>query len=192
MRAEGDIANLIIQACIWRRIRIVEAAVSGVVLKGYADDPQMLLLRRFLLRNIYPHRVVEIPEGSTSEAGRPPASYPVVQLPDGRVLVRPEISVLADELGITEIPDSNTIFDVAVVGAGPAGLAATVYAASEGLSTAVIEGIAPGGQAGTSSKIENYLGFPTGIGGQQLAIRAQMQPGEVWRALRDFARSGIG
>jgi thioredoxin reductase (NADPH) len=175
MRAEGDIANLIIQACIWRRLRIVEAAVSGVTLKGYADDPQMLLLRRFLLRNIYPHRVVELAEGSTSETGRPPASYPVVQLPDGRVLARPEISVLADELGITEIPDSNTIFDVAVVGAGPAGLAAAVYAASEGLSTVVVEGIAPGGQAGTSSKIENYLGFPTGIGGQQLAIRAQMQ-----------------
>ena len=175
MRAEGDIANLIIQACIWRRLRIVEAAVSGVTLKGYADDPQMLLLRRFLLRNIYPHRVVELPEGSNSETGQPPASYPVVQLPDGRVLVRPEISDLADELGITEIPDSNTIFDVAVVGAGPAGLAAAVYAASEGLSTVVVEGIAPGGQAGNSSKIENYLGFPTGIGGQQLAIRAQMQ-----------------
>jgi thioredoxin reductase (NADPH) len=119
--------------------------------------------------------VVELAEGSTSETGRPPASYPVVQLPDGRVLARPEISVLADELGITEIPDSNTIFDVAVVGAGPAGLAAAVYAASEGLSTVVVEKIAPGGQAGTSSKIENYLGFPTGIGGQQLAIRAQMQ-----------------
>jgi thioredoxin reductase (NADPH) len=73
--------------------------------------------------------------------------------------------MLADELGITELPDASTIYDIAVVGAGPAGLAVSVYAASEGLSTVVIESIAPGGQAGTSSKIENYLGFPTGISG---------------------------
>jgi thioredoxin reductase (NADPH) len=174
MRAEGDIANLLIQACIWRRLGIMEAAVSGVTLKGYADDLEMLLLRRFLLRNIYPHHVTELAQENGSEAGGQTA-YPVVQLPDGRILERPQIPDLADELGITEVPDSKTIFDVAVVGAGPAGLAAAVYAASEGLSTVVIEAVAPGGQAGTSSKIENYLGFPTGIGGQQLAIRAQMQ-----------------
>jgi thioredoxin reductase (NADPH) len=174
MRAEGDIANLLVQACVWRRLRIVEAAVSGVTLKGLPDDPQMILLRRFFLRNIYPHHVVEMTEDDLNASGSK-ISYPVVLLPDGRVLERPAISNLADELGITEIPDSKTIFDVAVVGAGPGGLAAAVYAASEGLSTVVIEAVAPGGQAGTSSKIENYLGFPTGIGGQQLATRAQMQ-----------------
>lgn len=174
MRAEGDIANLIIQACIWRRIRIVEAAVSGVTLTGLADDPRMMLLRRFFLRNIYPHHVVELPTGSAT--GLETAErYPAVQLSDGRVMERPEIPDLADELGITELPEPGTLFDVAVVGAGPGGLAAAVYAASEGLSTVVVEAVAPGGQAGTSSKIENYLGFPTGIGGQQLAIRAQMQ-----------------
>ena len=172
MRAEGDIANLIVQACIWRRIRIVEAAVSGAIITGHTDDPQMTLLRRFFLRNIYPHRFVELtPTGSESDS----THYPTVTLPNGKVLERPEISELADELGITELPDPRTNFDVIVVGAGPAGLAAAVYAASEGLSTVIIEGVAPGGQAGTSSKIENYLGFPTGIGGQQLAIRAQMQ-----------------
>jgi thioredoxin reductase (NADPH) len=85
------------------------------------------------------------------------------------------VATLADELGISELPDKSIIYDVAVVGAGPAGLAAAVYAASEGLSTVVIEGIAPGGQAGTSSKIENYLGFPTGISGQRLANRAFVQ-----------------
>ena len=84
-------------------------------------------------------------------------------------------AVLADSLGLTEALDENTVFDVAVVGAGPAGLAAAVYAASEGLRSIVIEGVAPGGQAGTSSKIENYLGFPTGISGQELAGRAQVQ-----------------
>jgi thioredoxin reductase (NADPH) len=100
---------------------------------------------------------------------------PAVQLSDGRVLHQPTIAQIADELGITELPDPDQIYDVAVVGAGPSGLAAAVYAASEGLCTIVIEGLAPGGQAGTSSKIENYLGFPTGIGGQQLASRAQLQ-----------------
>jgi thioredoxin reductase (NADPH) len=174
MRAEGDVANLIIQACIWRRIRIVEAAVSGVTLTGHAEDPEMLLLRRFFLRNIYPHRLVEL-SGDDPSGGAAAMTYPTVRLPDGRTLIRPEIPDLADELGIAELPDPSAVFDVAVVGAGPGGLAAAVYAASEGLSTVVIEGVAPGGQAGTSFKIENYLGFPTGIGGQQLAIRALMQ-----------------
>jgi thioredoxin reductase (NADPH) len=175
MRAEGDIANILVQACIWRRLRIVQAAKSGVVLKGRGDDPQMMRLRRFFSRNIYPHRVVDLSEPNASEKLEPGISYPIVLLPDGRVLQQPEISDLADILGITELPDPKIIFDVAVVGGGPAGLAAAVYAASEGLSTVVVESLAPGGQAGTSSKIENYLGFPTGIGGQQLAIRAQMQ-----------------
>jgi thioredoxin reductase (NADPH) len=103
------------------------------------------------------------------------STLPAVALSDGRTLYRPTITELADELGITELPDPDMIYDVTVVGAGPAGLAAAVYAASEGLCTIVIEGTAPGGQAGTSSKIENYLGFPTGISGQRLASRAQLQ-----------------
>jgi thioredoxin reductase (NADPH) len=174
MRAEGDIANLVVQATIWRRIGIVGEASTGVVLRGRADDAEMISLQRFFVRNIYPHRIVELP----SEAGETAVEdslLPAVILSDGRVLSRPAITVLADELGITELPDSEMTYDVAVVGAGPAGLAAAVYAASEGLSTLVIEGIAPGGQAGASSKIENYLGFPTGISGQQLASRAQLQ-----------------
>ena len=151
LRAEGDIANLIVQACIWRRVRIVEAAVSGVTLTGFGDDPRTMLLRRFLLRNIYPHRVVELPD-STPLIDGTVTQYPTVELPNGRVLKQPEISDLADELGIAELPDSRAVFDVAVVGAGPGGLAAAVYAASEGLSTVVIEAIAPGGQAGDKFK----------------------------------------
>jgi thioredoxin reductase (NADPH) len=174
MRGEGDIANLIVQATIWRRIGIVAEASAGVVLRGRADDAEMISLQRFFVRNIYPHRIVELPSEAGGTAGEDPL-LPAVILSDGRVLTRPAISALADELGITELPDSEMTYDVAVVGAGPAGLAAAVYAASEGLSTLVIEGIAPGGQAGTSSKIENYLGFPTGISGQQLASRAQLQ-----------------
>ena len=179
MRAEGDIANLITQATIWRRIGLLGEATGGVVLMGHAGDAEMTQLQRFLIRNSYPHRIVEVPvqEAPVPEHGLSDLepSLPAVVLSDGRTLHRPTIAELADELGITELPDPEMIYDVVVVGAGPAGLAAAVYAASEGLCTLVIEGTAPGGQAGTSSKIENYLGFPTGISGQRLASRAQLQ-----------------
>jgi thioredoxin reductase (NADPH) len=179
MRAHGDIANLITQATIWRRIGIIGEATSGIVLMGYAGDAETTQLQRFLLRNSYPHRLVEAPAEEAGQADDPlseqESTLPAVILSDGRTLHRPTITQLADELGITELPDPGMIYDVAVVGAGPSGLAAAVYAASEGLCTIVIEGTAPGGQAGTSSKIENYLGFPTGISGQRLASRAQLQ-----------------
>ena len=172
MRTEGDIANVIVAACIWRRIGIVKAASSGVILQGRSGDDQMMLLQRFFVRNNYPHRIVNV---SAEDIENYCAPLPAVILSDGRTMRRPSIPKLADELGITELPDPEMTCDVAVVGAGPAGLAAAVYAASEGLCTTVIEGMAPGGQAGASSKIENYLGFPAGISGQQLATRAQLQ-----------------
>jgi thioredoxin reductase (NADPH) len=179
MRAEGDIANLITQATVWRRIGLIGEAAGGIVLMGHAGDAEMTQLQRFLIRNSYPHRIVEVPVPKTPMLDNGLSdldpSLPAVVLSDGRTLHRPTIAELADELGITELPDPEMIYDVVVVGAGPAGLAAAVYAASEGLCTLVIEGIAPGGQAGTSSKIENYLGFPTGISGQRLASRAQLQ-----------------
>jgi len=172
MRTEGDIANVIVAASIWRRIGIVKAGSGSVVLKGRANDDQAMLLQRFFVRNNYPHRI-ETVSGELAEQDR--ESLPAVILSDGRLMSRPAIRELADELGITELPDPEKLYDVAVVGAGPAGLAAAVYAASEGLGTTVIEGMAPGGQAGTSSKIENYLGFPAGISGQGLASRAHLQ-----------------
>ena len=174
MRAEGDIANVIVSAAIWRRIAINREASSGIVLRGCAGDADLMHLQHFFVRNYFPHRIEEI--GANDDGAKHSSSeLPSVALPDGRVLVRPTIMALADELGITEMPDLHTIYDVAVVGGGPAGLAASVYAASEGLSTIVIEGTAPGGQAGTSSKIENYLGFPTGVSGSQLAARGHLQ-----------------
>src|ERR1700723_2184242 len=172
MRVEADIANVIVAACIWRRIGIVKAASGGVILQGRSGDDQMMLLQRFFVRNNYPHRIVNV---SAEETENDRAPLPAVILSDGRTIRRPSIPELADELGITELPDPEMTCDVAVVGAGPAGLAAAVYAASEGLCTTVIEAMAPGGQAGASSKIENYLGFPAGISGQQLATRAQLQ-----------------
>ncbi len=179
MRAEGDIANLITSATIWRRIGIIGQETSGVVLMGHSNDAETTEIQRFLVRNSYPHRIVEAPvqEAVTvdDDLSDHQPTLPAVVLSDGRVLRRPTIAQLADELGITELPDPTMIYDVTVVGAGPSGLAAAVYAASEGLCTIVVEGTAPGGQAGTSSKIENYLGFPTGISGQRLASRAQLQ-----------------
>jgi thioredoxin reductase (NADPH) len=175
MRAEGDIANIVVSACIWRRIGMIGDPSTGVILRGCNGDPDLLSLHRFLVRNYYPHRIEELPTDDESGKGLAATNLPEVELLDGRVLLRPAICDLADELGITEFPDPHTIYDVAVVGAGPAGLAAAVYAASEGLSTIVIEGNAPGGQAGTSSKIENYLGFPTGVSGAQLASRGHLQ-----------------
>ncbi len=182
MRAEGEIANLVLQAFIWRRIGLASQAKVGVTLIGDEGEAEALKLQRFLRRNGYPHHVssVEAYKQSSTSSSFPASSpdgdlWPAVAFSDGRVLHRPTVAMLADELGISELPDKSTIYDVAVVGAGPAGLASAVYASSEGLATVVIEGIAPGGQAGTSSKIENYLGFPTGISGQRLANRALVQ-----------------
>jgi thioredoxin reductase (NADPH) len=174
MRAEGDIANLITSATVWRRIGILAEENAGIVVTGSANDATTTEIQRFLVRNSYPHKIVppSAEEISQSDAG---FLLPAAKLSDGRILHRPTITQLADELGITELPDPEMIYDVAVVGAGPAGLAAAVYAASEGLCTIAIESIAPGGQAGASSKIENYLGFPTGVSGQRLASRAQLQ-----------------
>ena len=183
MRSEGDIANLVAAAAVWRRIGIIGEETGGVTLLGRGGDAKTAELQRFLIRNSYPHRIVEAPGSEVSatdvsfdaSAQIPNERLPAVTVCHGRTLYQPTIAELADELGITELPDPERIYDVAVVGAGPSGLAAAVYAASEGLCTIVIEGTAPGGQAGTSSKIENYLGFPTGISGQRLASRAQLQ-----------------
>jgi thioredoxin reductase (NADPH) len=180
MRSEGDIANLIMQASIWRRLGIIERSIAGIILLGHSISADTILLQRFLTRNSYPFRIVE-PAGKPITNGGPGHSsdqeylLPAIIFPDGRVLHRPTIADLADELGLTEPLDPSQIFDLCIVGAGPSGLASAVYGASEGLSTLVIDGIAPGGQAGTSSKIENYLGFPTGVSGQELANRAQVQ-----------------
>ena len=180
MRIEADIANLIMQATIWRRLGIIEQGSGAIVLIGEASSGETIQLQRFLTRNSFPYRLVEPGDSahggdSDGTATTQQETFPVVAFSDGRVVRRPSIEELADELGLTEQIDSARIYDVAIVGAGPSGLAAAVYSASEGLSTLVIEGIAPGGQAGTSSKIENYLGFPTGVSGFELAGRAQVQ-----------------
>ena len=180
LTGEPDIGEILMRAFILRRIGFILHGQGGVVLIGPGHGGDTLRLQRFLTRNGYPHRLLDTevdPDAGGFLAGFEiaPGQLPVVILPGHEALRNPATAALADRLGLTEAIDAATVYDVAIIGAGPAGLAAAVYAASEGLETIVIEGVAPGGQAGTSSKIENYLGFPTGISGQGLAGRAQIQ-----------------
>jgi thioredoxin reductase (NADPH) len=168
------------RAFILRRVGLIRHQHGGVVLVGSTRAADTLRLQQFLTRNTYPFRIMDT-ESDTQAAGFLDCfriqqdQLPVVLVPGADVLKKPTNHELADALGLVEEIDSAAICDVAIIGAGPAGLAAAVYAASEGLTTIVLEGLAPGGQAGTSTKIENYLGFPTGISGAALAGRAQAQ-----------------
>jgi thioredoxin reductase (NADPH) len=180
LTAEPDIAETIMRALILRRVGLIRHAQGGVLVLGSQRSADTLRIERFLIQNGYPHRVLDVDQDADAKGAVQcfalvPDQLPAVIDPGDRVLSRPSNAELADALGITEALLPDHVHDVVVVGGGPAGLAAAVYAASEGLDTLVIEGTAPGGQAGTSSKIENYLGFPTGISGQALAGRAQVQ-----------------
>jgi thioredoxin reductase (NADPH) len=177
---EPDIGEVIMRAFILRRVGFLLHAYGGVELIGPGRFGDTLRIQRFLQSNGYPHRLLDTEvntEGArlVGDFGVSQAELPIVLVPGKEALRNPSDCELADALGLIEALNPESIYDVAVVGAGPAGLAAAVYAASEGLSTIVLESLAPGGQAGTSSKIENYLGFPTGISGQALAGRAQTQ-----------------
>lgn len=177
--AETDISDMILRAVILRRLGLVERNDGGVVVLGSGRNNDTLRLQQFLSRNGYPYRFIdsELDDRAKSVIDAfciTPKDWPVV-ISGAKIFRQPAITTLSEALGISEEPNDGMIFDVAVVGGGPAGLAAAVYAASEGLRTIVIEGNAPGGQAGTSSRIENYLGFPSGISGLELASRAQVQ-----------------
>jgi thioredoxin reductase (NADPH) len=180
MVSEADLGETIMRAFILRRVGFIRHTQGGVLLVGPVHSGDTLRLQRFMTRNGYPHRVLDTETNPLAEEvltchDLKAPDLPAVVLPGDVALRNPTTVALADALGLTETLDAAKVYDVAVVGGGPAGLAAAVYAASEGLSTIVLESTAPGGQAGTSSKIENYLGFPTGISGQALAGRAQAQ-----------------
>ena len=192
---EPDIGEIIMRAFILRRAGFIAHAEAGVTLLGPQNDRDVIRMNRFLSRNGYP---VEVVEPGTSHAHRCMDDWqidagrgPVVRTPDGQTFYNPTTLELADKLGLTEELDPDQVFDLVVVGAGPAGLSASVYGASEALDTVVIEAEAPGGQAGTSSRIENYLGFPTGISGQALAGRAWIQ-GQKFGARFAIARAATG
>ena len=183
LSAEPDVGDVVMRAFILRRIGLIDNAQGGVLLVGRRDSAEALRAERFLRRNGYPLKALYVNEPETADEaagvleqhGVSEGDLPVVVCSGDHVLEKPTNAQIADCLGLTEEPAEGQTYDVAVVGGGPAGLAAAVYAASEGLRTLILEAEAPGGQAGTSSRIENYLGFPTGLSGQELAGRAQVQ-----------------
>jgi thioredoxin reductase (NADPH) len=177
---EAELSETIMRAYILRRVAFIEDQAGGVILIGSQDSAHTARLREFMARNGQPAAYFDVEQHAETAAlmerfGVAPGDIPAVVTPQGQVLARPSLRELADATGNS--PDSldGRQFDVAVVGAGPGGLAAAVYAASEGLRVIVLDAKAPGGQAGTSSKIENYFGFPTGVSGQALAGRGLSQ-----------------
>jgi thioredoxin reductase (NADPH) len=177
----GDpaLGDLILRAYLIRRSLLIDLGV-GLRIIGSRYSPDTRRLRDFAARNRLPHRWINLEEDPAAEAllqalGIAPEETPVVIWHGREVLRRPTNAELARAIGLRAHAGPDRILDLLVVGAGPAGLAASVYGASEGLATMTIDGIATGGQAGTSSRIENYLGFPSGISGGELAERAAIQ-----------------
>jgi thioredoxin reductase (NADPH) len=194
--AEADLGERMMRAMILRRVGLLETGAGGPVIVGRADDGNVLRLEGFLRRNAHPHLRLD-PENDV-EAGAlierfniQSSQLPIVVCPGGQLLRNPGEVELAQCIGLVAPIDPNRTFDVAVIGAGPAGLAAAVYAGSEGLSVLVLDCRSFGGQAGASARIENYLGFPTGISGMALMARAynQAQKFGVQLAIPDEAIS---
>jgi thioredoxin reductase (NADPH) len=177
--AEADLGERIMRALILRRVGLIEAGATGPTLIGPPQDPRLVELESFLTRNAHPYQALDAKDDDTAilfeQYGARREQDTLVVCPDGSVLVNPGVEALARALGMIDTHECNELVDVIVAGAGPAGLATAVYAASEGLSVVVLDGRAYGGQAGASARIENYLGFPTGISGQALAGRALVQ-----------------
>jgi thioredoxin reductase (NADPH) len=176
---DAELSELFMRAFVLRRMGILESGHSEVILIGSSRCGETLRISEFLTRNVRPFMNYDIDYDAGSVEllncfRIRPNELPVVVC-RGRVLRSPDNGLLAECLGLNAVHRDELVHDLVVVGAGPAGLAAAVYAASEGINTCVIDNVAPGGQAGTSSRIENYLGFPTGISGAALAGRAYSQ-----------------
>jgi thioredoxin reductase (NADPH) len=177
---DAELSDLFMRAFILRRVAMISGGLGNVVVLGSQHSSNTLRLREFLTRNGHPHSYVDLDSDKASQElldrfDIKLEDIPVVICSGKSVLRNPTNQKLAECLGFTGRIDQHRIHDVAIVGAGPAGLAAAVYAASEGLDALVIESEFPGGQAGASSKIENYVGFPMGISGQELTNRAVVQ-----------------
>ncbi len=172
------LAEKLIVAFQIRRQLLQQAGVAGVKIVGKARCPATTILREFLHRNFLPFAWTDsdTPEGLSEleRLGKRDGDLPVVECRDGTVLANPTLGQLARAVGVQQ-PCPNTVFDVAIIGSGPAGMTAGVYAASEGLSTVVLDRLGPGGQAGGSSVIENFIGFPSGLSGTELATRGVLQ-----------------
>jgi thioredoxin reductase (NADPH) len=177
---DAELSENLMRAFILRRLALINAGYGNLILMGSRHSAQTLRLREFLTRNGQPYTYVDLDTDETSQElldrfHITVDEIPVVICASRSVMRNPSVQELADCLGFNATVDESQVHDVVIVGAGPSGLAAAVYAASEGLDVMMIETAAPGGQAGSSSKIENYLGVPTGISGQELANRATTQ-----------------
>jgi len=177
---DAELSEIIMRAFILRRLALITNRLGKVILMGSRHSAATLRLREFLGRNGHPYTYVDLDTDKMSQElldrfEVKMGDVPVVICNAHSVLRNPTTQELADCLGLNASIDNSRVRDLIIVGAGPSGLAAAVYAASEGLEALLIETDAPGGQAGSSSKIENYLGFPTGVSGQELATRAITQ-----------------
>jgi thioredoxin reductase (NADPH) len=177
---EAELGERIMRALILRRVALLDTGAGGPIIVGGADNRDVLRLEGFLTRNAHPHQRFDPQADPCAQTlieqfNIGPRELPIVLCPDGRLLRNPSEVELARCIGLVKPVDPDKIYDVVIVGAGPAGLAASVYAGSEGLSVLVLDCRAFGGQAGASARIENYLGFPTGISGLALMARAYNQ-----------------
>jgi len=177
---DAELSDIFMRAFIHRRLALIAGDLGNVVILGSRHSANTLRLREFLTRNGQPHAYVDLDSDATAQELLDRFNVKIDEIPivicSGKAVQRnPTTQHLAQCLGLSGRVDESHILDVAIVGAGPAGLAAAVYAASEGLDTVVIEADFPGGQAGSSSKIENYLGFPTGVSGLELTRRGVVQ-----------------
>jgi thioredoxin reductase (NADPH) len=177
---DPELSEIFLRAFILRRMGLLAGHQGDVVLVGSKHSAATLRLQEFLTRNGHPYRCIDVEVEKDVQTlldgfSVSVSDIPVVICRGDRVLKNPSNAELAECLGFNATLEPNAIQDLLVIGAGPAGLSAAVYGASEGLDVLVLEATAPGGQAGSSSKIENYLGFPTGISGTALAQRALAQ-----------------
>jgi thioredoxin reductase (NADPH) len=180
VQTDAELSEILMRAFILRRMGLVASDRAGLTLVGSRHSPETLRLREFLSRNAYPYASLDVESDPGVQELLDRFHVGIEEVPVliggcGRVFRNPSVSAVAEYLQMNPAMDEAAICDLVVVGAGPAGLSAAVYAASEGLNVLVVEALAFGGQAGSSSKIENYLGFPTGISGQALAGRAFVQ-----------------
>ena len=178
--SDAELSEIFMRAFILRRLALISHGFGNLVLMGSRHCANTLRLREFLGRNAHPYTYIDLDtdKGSQELLDRfavKTDEVPVVICGAGNVMRNPTPQKLAECLGLNASIDQSLVRDLIIVGAGPSGLAAAVYAASEGLDALLIESDSPGGQAGSSSKIENYLGFPTGVSGQELASRAITQ-----------------
>jgi len=194
--AEAELGERIMRALILRRVGLLETGTGGPVIIGRSESGDVLRLENFLRRNGHPHQTLSAEADPEAKAlierfHVDPGQLPIVLCPSGQLLRNPGEDELARCIGLVGPIDPDRIYDVVIIGAGPAGLAAAVYAGSEGLSALVLDCRAFGGQAGASARIENYLGFPTGISGIALMARAynQAQKFGVEMAIPDEATS---